>query len=101
MAKFNFNFEDISDAATALSVLDGMTLAQQKEFVKSEYGQVLIKAAKATGETYSSENLKEHPARGTEGKKKHWKEAVEAATQHGKKKASYGLSQYIKNKMDK
>lgn len=40
------NFENVADAATALSVLDGMSMAQQTEFAKSEYGQALLKAAK-------------------------------------------------------
>jgi hypothetical protein len=62
MPRFDFNFEDISDAATALSVLDSMTYEQQGEFAKSEYGQALFKAAKTVGETYFKEhNEKTNP----------------------------------------
>jgi hypothetical protein len=91
-----------SDLFGTIAALDSIPPVQLREFLKSEEGQELLKAVAKYGEEHGSEELHEHPARGTEGKdKSKWHEAVDAATQHGKKKASYALSQYIFNKMDK
>ncbi len=90
------------DLQTVLASLDGLPDADLAVFMKSMVGQDLIKALKEGEETHSAEELHEHPSVHTEGgNKAKWHEAVNAATQNGKKPASYALAQYIMNKMEK
>jgi hypothetical protein len=57
--KFNFKFNNFADAATALSIMENMTLEQQQEFAKSAYGKALMSAAKPLGEAYTKEAEKQ------------------------------------------